>query len=414
MRSLLASLAFVGVSFAALGLGCSSSSDGAASPSTDDAGVHEDSGLALDGGVDASDAGAVAMPAGRRIVDVGGPVLAHPTIVPLVYGDDADRARTETLLGALPGSDYWKLFSEYGVGDVTLAPSIEIAATAPTTLSDATIEQTLAPFTTGGAGPLSDGTQIYTLIIPQQTTLQESDGSDFCSYGGAYHESSASSTPSFVFAIVPHCAKDDFDSFAVALTHELMEAATDPLPLVTPAWADTDPGHIGFRGEVGDLCDYGGMLSGPGAPLFGTRVERLFSNAAAAKGGDPCVPALGVPYFNAAPVPTDDVSTDDFVLGKLTGRGVKLGVGETKTVALVLGSDPGVPAWQVVVQAVDGETQGQSTAVTTSLDRATGAAGDVLTLTVTRTAHAGSGGDILFVYSADGKEFWTDTILVTD
>ncbi len=383
MRSLFASLVFVGVSFAALGIGCSSSSDGAASLSTDDAGPHEDSGLAVDAGTDASDAGAMIAPAGRRIVDVGGPVLAHPTIVPLVYGDDADWPRTEALLAALPGSDYWKLFGEYGVGDVTLAPSVQVAATAPATLSDATIEQTIAPFTTGGAGPLSDGTQIYTLIIPQQTTLQESDGSDFCGYGGAYHESSASSTPSFVFAIVPHCSKSDFDSFAVALTHELMEAATDPLPLVTPAWADTDPGHVGYRGEVGDLCDYGGMLSGAGAPLFGTRVERLFSNAAAAKGSDPCVPALGVPYFNAAPVPTDDVRIDDFVLGKVTGRGVKLAVGETKT-------------------------------VTTSLDRDMGEAGDVLTMTVTRTAHASGGGDILFVYSADGKEFWTDTILVTD
>ena len=69
---------------------------------------------------------------------------------------------------------------------------------------------------------------------------------------------------------------------------------------------------------------------------------------------------------------------------------------------------------QVSVQAVDGATQAPSSGLDAVLDTDTGADGDVLTLTLTRTARASSSGDVLFVYSADKKEFWSDTILVTN
>lgn len=346
----------------------------------------------------------------RQLVKLAGPVLPHPTVIPVFFGDDADRTRTEALLAALPGSDYWKLLSEYGVNDITIGASVVIADVAPATFSLESIDSKVSALWTraDSPAPAPDGTQIYALFFPTQTQLLQADGSPFCDVGGAYHDSKGTQ---FAYAITPHCS-GSFDEFALSATHELIEASTDPYPLVNPAWAGADPAHIADRGEIGDLCDYGGQIgAGGGVPMFGTTVERVFSNKSALAGHDPCVPDLGVPYFGAAPVVKDDLSYDDAILGSLPAKGVRVKVGETKTITLELFSDRKTSAFSVSVRTSSPLSFSESTSITASLDRRKGENGEKLHLTITRTASS-DGGDVVHLLATSQKSMWSDSLFV--
>jgi hypothetical protein len=346
-------------------------------------------------------------PDGRRLTKLSGPVLANPVVVPIFWGDDPDRAGVEAMLAQLPGSSYWKLLAEYGVGDVKVQPSVTVAPISSASFSLNDVEATLAPFLAD-----ADGTQIYALMIPKATSVTNTDGSPFCNSGYGYHESAMKGAVEYSYAVSAHC-DPTVAGFTVTVTHELIEAATDPLPLTKPAWAGTDPGHVGFRGEIGDLCDFGGSLRGMGAPMFGTKVERVFSNTKAAKGGDPCLPDIGLPYFDAAPIPSDDVTVSDFVLGSTTGRGVKVPVGKSKKIPLVLYADRDVPEWTVNASAIANMVQ-ESTSIKATLDRQRGKAGDVLVLTVQRVASSGDAGDLVLINSIGDTAQWFDTLAVSE
>ena len=80
-------------------------------------------------------------------------------------------------------------------------------------------------------------------------------------------------------------------------------------------------------------------------------MQRTWSNKAAPAGHDPCVPALpGEVYFNAAPVLNDNITVD--VIGQTSRcKGVKIAVGETKTIEIDLFSDAATGGpWTVAVQ----------------------------------------------------------------
>jgi hypothetical protein len=398
MRYAFASLLFV--------LGCSSTSGTSESPPAPPAAVPPPA--APPGTENPPPPAAPVRPDVRQLTKLSGPVMTKPVVVPIFWGDDPDRERTEQLLASLPGSSYWQLLQEYGVGDISIAPSVTVAATSPASYSLNDVESTISAFTAA-----NDGTQIYALMLPKTTTVTNTDGSPFCNAGLGYHMTGTQGGSEFIYAVNAHCG-GTFDGFAVTVTHELMEAATDPYPLTNPAWAGTDAGHIGFRGEIGDLCDFGGSLTGMGAPLFGTRVERVFSNAKAAKGGDPCAPDVNLPYFVASPVPSDDVTVSDFILGPTPGRGVRVPVGKSKTIPLVLHADRTVPAWTVGATTITAGTFQPSDAIKATVDKTHGAAGDVLTLTIERIASSGDTGDVVLVTSKGATAQWFDTLCVTE
>jgi hypothetical protein len=86
--------------------------------------------------------------------------------------------------------------------------------------------------------------------------------------------------------IKPACAGTAGRAFVAA--HELIEAATD----------SGSGDRFGFvQSEVGDLCD------GKYQSSAGYLLPTIWSNAAAAAGGDPCVPALGGPFFDVSVAP---------------------------------------------------------------------------------------------------------------
>jgi hypothetical protein len=143
-------------------------------------------------------------------------------------------------------------------------------------------------------------------------------------------------------------------------------------------------------------------------------VQRAWSNAAAAAGKNPCVPAPdGVVYFNAAPVLPDDVAISELAAdagpGSWNGttKGVKIPVGGTRTIAVDLFSDAPVAPWRVRAFDLAGSTTGTPDLELT-LDRDHGENGDDLRLII-HVLRAGAGGGSRFLLiSDDGRHgaFW--------
>src|SRR5262249_15222614 len=131
--------------------------------------------------------------------------------------------------------------------------------------------------------------------------------------------------PSFVFAVVAECPESaggfGLDGVTESLSHELIEASTDPFLATNPAfawvWQDDlawsffgDPAKGGGgHAEVTDLCAWEAGPEERAARLVDDfAVERSWSNAAARQPQDPCVPAVDEPYFGAAPDLTETVT----------------------------------------------------------------------------------------------------------
>jgi hypothetical protein len=115
-------------------------------------------------------------------------------------------------------------------------------------------------------------------------------------------------------AVLNRCSgsfPSQLDMFTAVAAHEIAEAATDPRPGSDPAWEMWSDNvsrpwtssvwnevEMESSAENGDLCIFTRVAEG------GFAHQRIFSNAAAQSGGDPCVPAIDVAYFNVTPDPS--------------------------------------------------------------------------------------------------------------
>ena len=192
-----------------------------------------------------------------------------------------------------------------------------------------------------------------------------------------------------------------FDALTAGLSHELVEASTDPLGDF-PAWSYVDTDHMVWNlmplGELGDMCAYEPQSF---QRLVGAyMVQRPWSNASALAGHDPCVPVLGTPYFNSAPVLTDTV-TLDYYGQEVPTYGIQIPLNQSKTIDVQLFSDAPTTDW--TVQAVDSSygTMGPQELQFT-WDKQSGNNGDTLHLTITRVANGAYDGSEFILYSEQG------------
>jgi hypothetical protein len=321
------------------------------------------------------------------VLSQGGPVLTHPKIVPIFFhGDDTMQAQLESFLTQIVGSSYWTaMSSEYGVGPLTLAPSIVSTETPPAT--DDALHTWLQSHVGTNGWPANDGQTIYSVFLPDGVSFSAGFGTSCVNFGG-FHED----TNGIVYALLPRCTSatlTQLDYVTFATSHELLEAATDPFPYSQPAYNFTDDDNAIWAavpgGELGDMCEYG---DGVRQRLIGTfMVQRQWSNASAAAGHDPCVPALSTPYVNASThLPSIPI---DIGGQPLTTRAVQVPMGMTKMVDVDLYSDAPAPDWTVEVYDVASKYQGQTAELTLALDHPTGHNGDKLHLSITRI-HAGT------------------------
>ncbi len=417
------------VFFASLAVACGGSVAGTDSDSgaagsgtvTSDAGrVPVDSGQTQD---DATSDSGVPFPAWHppapQVISFGGAVLSPVKIVPVFYAGDPLQSKVEQMLQQLPQSSYWTAISkEYGVGSMTIATSIVLNEAAPTKIDDSEIAAWLAQKADGthAPWPKAELQQMFAVFYPASTviTLQNSQS---CYGFGAYHNESVVDGINFAYGVMPRCGGGGqlgpIDYLTVALSHEIVEAATDPYVQSSPAYQAVDFDHYTWSffpgGEVADMCTYERQAN---QQLVGSfYVQRSWSNQSAKASHDPCVPALSQPYFNSAPDLKDTVKIG-FGGGSVSTKGAKIPVGQSKTIDVYLFSDAPTSAWSV--DATDAATlQGQSAELSFSWDKTSGQNGDVLHLTIKALKASNYGISLFVLRSQQGggaEHLWYGTV----
>jgi hypothetical protein len=242
------------------------------------------------------------------ISSLGGPVIAHPQLVPMFYSDDPD-AEPLTRFSQWVVTSSWldQVGAEYGVGSGSVLGVVHRADAAPDRITDAEIVDLLFQGVADGTLPKPPdgnlGEVIYIANFPVHTKVTFGGSDSSCIDFGGYHLSARRNGVELVYAVIVTCpgffqGLSTLEGRQIATSHELIEAATDPIATNRPAYQLVDPlgSWSGLGTEVADLC----VRSDETAVWRegGFAAQRSWSNAAIAS-GDPCVPvSSGAPYFN--------------------------------------------------------------------------------------------------------------------
>jgi hypothetical protein len=237
------------------------------------------------------------------VTNQGGSALANMEVWTIAWrGDEALGARVDAFNGSVVASPYWHdSLAEYGVSGGT-AKGLIVLGAPPAAVDDNFFEEQVPQLlgkttTTGATFTAPSASTVVTFLIPKATTEPvgtsyhtETEGTVASAAGGPIH------IPYIVLDQIAVGFIPDFDYLTWSQSHELAEAATDPLPDYDPAWYNVD---VDIQGEIADLCN-----DIPSKVVLGgttTTVNRLYSaKLAAARKGDPCVPPLPGPYGNIA------------------------------------------------------------------------------------------------------------------
>jgi hypothetical protein len=268
--------------------------------------------------VDSSDGAATAPhPPWPQVPNSAGQTMTAPTLVTIVASNDVATDGTDTAASlnafsdAVGGSAVWAaMSSEYHLGALSSASHLvgpAIAAGVYTTSQLQTYVAGVLAGADGGSIATPNGNTIYLVYLPAGATFS---GRTDCGYHTSF-PSSATSTGDQLALVIRCPPVRDQETELGQLTrvgsHEIVESATDPigrgyrLPTVTAQpwdasiWQAWDPGSRSI--ELGDLCEGTRTFEPTDAgPSGGWELQRMWSNAAAATGGDPCVPPAAVPY----------------------------------------------------------------------------------------------------------------------
>jgi hypothetical protein len=346
-----------------------------------------------------------------QLVNNGGNVLATPEIVTITWKGEPNADGFEKFADALGPSDYWKqTTSEYGVGPATstMTDHIRLADAPPASLKDSDIPVFLQTHLGAADGvlPAPNGNQIYIFYIPSSTSFSL-QGTEVCNSGvGGYHENTTAGGKAVAFAVVPQCG--GMDETTLSASHELAEAATDPYPMSNrPGYSGFDDDHLAweffqqFQSENGDACEFYREAPMDGTP-YGVpfTTQRTWSNASAAAGHNPCVPAPKGAYFNVTPLGLESIDLDLSQLGgsSATTKGYLVKVGGTKQVPLGFYSDQPTGDWTIEAQlgGIMGRTSGS---VDLTLDVDKGQNGNKAYLTITVNGAGKTQGELITIVS---------------
>jgi hypothetical protein len=287
--------------------------------------------------------------------------------------------------------------TEYGVGPLRSGPHVHVLETVSSTITDLQIDAWLQGRLDGThpEWPAPDGSTIYALYYPPGVTINSTYiGSPSCVGWHGYHfDTKLPNGTQVPYAVISRCDGLPEDPtihgiqyISAVASHELVEGLTDTFVATsTPAYGQTDNDHIVwsfFTAELGDMCALWGDVFFTPSDFSPYKVQRIWSNAAAKQGLDPCVPALtgDEPYFNSYPVLADSISLS--VQGmRFPTKGVSIPVGGTKTIEVDLASaGPTSGPWEVM--AVEYQSQTAPAHLQLTLDKTSGSNGDKLQLTI--------------------------------
>lgn len=295
-------------------------------------------------------------PASPPIPDQAGARLTEPQLVLITYADDPNVSTLEAHARWLVTSPWLdSVGPEYGINHGSVLATVHLPMNAPNAITDREIRTQLAAGITAGTYPTNaDGSFtniLYMIYFPSHTVVTESGagaGMQSCMSFGGYHSQASSGGNNFAYAVIPACPSRESSLSAVeseelVVTHEVIEAATDPYPQSDPAFTfdlNSASPWLLVGPEVGDLC---ALRVGPTSYVrYDTFVAtRVWSNAVAiANNADPCVPAdPSVPYYSVSVTP-DTIQFPS--------------AGQTVTFDLTAWSTLQTTPWRVVAQATGG------------------------------------------------------------
>jgi hypothetical protein len=279
-----------------------------------------------DAGVDDAAPFPIALhPAWPQLVAQGGGVLTAPAVLTVTFTGDTLAPELASFGAQATDNAYWDTVragycaaggSCVGRGAGT---SVALGTSPAATYTDSTaggsastIQDLIETLIESQSLPALGGQTIPVFYFPSTTSISF-NGQTSCDGFGGYHNAmrSQSTGLTFTYAVVVECAPPTgltlLQEATLAASHEIIESATDPVASSTVRGFYLnvdDPAYLPWNairgGEAADLCIDTLDVGQDRATESGFTVQRIWSNAAAAAGGDPCVPARATPYFNVA------------------------------------------------------------------------------------------------------------------
>lgn len=315
-------------------------------------------------------------------------IMATPTVVAITYDTDPQRADVEAFYAQYAASPAWALqTAEYGIGALTVGTPRHLTGTpAP---SDTAIHQILTSKLTGAspAWGAPDENTLYSFTLPVGTHYIDNSGQMRC---GGYHDDVIVGGVDVAYSVQVPCTfpppTTALQVLGFTLSHELVEGVTDPRYEHDYAWGAVDDAHQVWSyvtdGEVADLCIYTSTFLWDNAPGMTYTIQRMWSNAAARAGTDPCIGDPSTPYYQGVPDQPDDVTISLFGSQIMT-KGTRIAVGASGTLTLHVMGTGGGP-FIVSVHDVSSTFFGDQTpALTFTQPTGAHALGDTITVPVT-------------------------------
>jgi hypothetical protein len=383
MRTVFAIAAITwGLAAGALTLGGCSGAHEAVAPPADpaEAGAPADAGAVEASAIDAADQEAsppVPYPAPHAKMPLvtfhGGHVIASPAIVSITFEADPYAGTFVPFDDAITQTPWWDAVTagyceEPGgkpcIGRGASAGHVVMPAMGATTWQATDVAAWVQQNVESGAWPAPSPGILYATYLPSGVNVSLGPGFDGCTSFDGYHAYTSVSVGDAGATLVPYAVmlrcQESVDLQTLAMSHEFIEAATDPFG---DGWFTDDPAWTAFfYPEVGDLCVWAGQTQ-----ESGYTVQPIWSNLAALAGHDPCVPAPpGEVYFGAAP----------------TQESLVVGLGKSKTVVVQSFSEGPTGDWSLEAVDLDSLSGGPPT-LEIDLDTTTANNGTVSHATIT-------------------------------
>jgi len=280
-------------------------------PSSADASGSHDAGADAPGTPEAGPFVPATHPPWPQVPSNQGIVLKPMKLVTIVSSGDPLATQLFAFGDALIASHWWTSVSaEYGAS--ATGGSVHVTGPSITQNPDQTaMTSYIQSVIASSAAAAPNGNTMYMLYLPPNiSAIDPVNGvNTSCQYFGGFHDIfDMTVNGADAWGVGQRCPLQgsgltELQDLTITGSHEILEAATDPQPGL--GWAlgavdpmqpwTTPPTLVAPGGELGDLCL--GTQWIEGSYMY----QRIWSNAAAAAGGDPCLPAYpNAKYDNAS------------------------------------------------------------------------------------------------------------------